>query len=89
MAPYQKALNGNGGMWFPQLKKNFANAQAAQSTLETFTAQKAVGDSIASGGLRGTEGHVTAVSFNDWLSANKDGIDGARPASSCPATANR
>ena len=78
MAPYQKALNGNGGMWFPQLKKNFANAQAAQSTLDTLTAQKAVGDSIVSGGLRGTEGHVTAASFNDWLSVNKDAIGTAQ-----------
>jgi hypothetical protein len=74
MQPYQKALNGNGGMWFPQLRKSFADAHAAQDTLDTLGAQKTVGNSIATGGLRGDEGHVTASSFNGWLKENGDAV---------------
>lgn len=78
MQPYQKALNANAGQWFPQLRQNFADAQSAQSTLDTLTAQKGIGDSIAANGLRDDTGNVTAQSFNGWLSANKDALTQAQ-----------
>ena len=79
MQPYQKALNGNGGMYFPQLRQNFANAHAAQETLDTLTAQRGVGESIANGALRDTgTNNITAQSFNRWLGANTDQLTRAQ-----------
>jgi hypothetical protein len=78
MQPYQKTLTSNGGVWFPGLKQRFANAQVAQSTLDTLKAQKGIGDSIASGGLRADGNNITASSFNSWLADNKDAITAAQ-----------
>ncbi|HLY58828.1 MAG TPA: hypothetical protein VKS60_24915 [Stellaceae bacterium] len=72
MAPYQKSLNGNVQYWFPGLAQKFATAKAAQGTLDTLTAQKAVSDSIAARDLRDDTGQITPASFNGWLRSNRD-----------------
>ena len=70
MRPYEKSLK-SVSMWFPELGKKFTNAQAAQRTLDTMTAQRGLADAVSSGALRDAEGVVTGRSFSAWLKANK------------------
>jgi hypothetical protein len=79
LQPYQKALNGNAGLWFPSLMQKFGTAQAAQGTLDTLTAQRGIADSIMNGDLRDGNGAVTGASFGSWLKSNLPAINRVNP----------
>jgi hypothetical protein len=75
MKPYTKAMNGNVEYWFPALAKKFADAKAAQSTLDTLTTQRGLVDAIGAGALRDGSGVVTGDTFGRWLSGNRDALE--------------
>ena len=68
--PYNKALNGSIGMFFPELAARFSSAKAAQATLDRLTTQASLAGDLKSGGLRDASGIVTGKSIGTWVRKN-------------------